>query len=95
MTRTSSVTLDKELYRQAYEQYRQWNEAELIERARNAGKLSPAEAWRQYVALVEFCWKLCPQQSDWQRELKLADVAQYYERVKKLEAWRRTRGKTT
>ena len=24
MTRTSSVTLDKEVYRQAYEQYRQW-----------------------------------------------------------------------
>jgi len=95
MTRVPSITLDKELYRQAYERYRQWNEAEMIERARNAGKLMPAEAWRQYVALVEFCWKLCPQQSERQREQKLADVARYYERVKKLEAWRRARGKTT
>ena len=87
--------LDKELYRKAYERYRQWNEAELADRARNAGRLSPAEAWRQYVALVEFCWKLCPRQSESQRERKLADLAQYYERIRKLESWRRRRGKTT
>jgi len=95
MTLRPSMTLDKELYRRAYEQYRQWNEVELADRARNAGKLSPAEAWKQYVALVEFCWKLCPQQSEWQREQKLADLARYHEQVKRLEAWRRARGKTT
>jgi hypothetical protein len=41
------MSIDKELYRQAYELYRQWNEAELIERARNAGQLSPQKAWQQ------------------------------------------------
>jgi len=95
MTLKPSMTLDKDLYRRAYEQHRRWNEAELADRARNAGKLSPAEAWKQYLALVEFCWKLYPQQSEWQREQKLADLAQYHERVKRLEAWRRARGKTT
>jgi hypothetical protein len=88
------MKLDKDLYRQAYEQYRQWNEAELAERVRNAGKLSPQEAWRQYVALVEFCWKMCPQQSEWQHKQKLADLDRYYAAVRKLEAWRRARGKT-
>jgi hypothetical protein len=86
--------IDATLYRQAYEQYRQWNEAELADRVRNAGKLSPQEAWRQYVALVEFCWKMCPQQSEWQRKQKLADLDRYYAAVRKLEAWRRARGKT-
>lgn len=88
------MKLDKELYRQAYALYRQWNEAEMVDRARNAGKLSPAEAWRQYVALVEFCWKLCPQQSDWQRTRHLADLDRYYARIQKLETWRQMRGKT-
>jgi GH24 family phage-related lysozyme (muramidase) len=86
--------IDAALYRQAYEQYRQWNEAELAERARNAGRLTPEQAWRQYVALVEFCWKMCPQQSEWQRVQKLADLDRYYAAVRKLEAWRRARGKT-
>ncbi len=89
------MKLDKELYRQAYQQYRRWNQAELVDRARNAGKLSPSEAWRQYVALVEFCWKLYPQQSEWQRKQKLQDLARYHERVRTLEAWRGAHGKTT
>jgi len=39
------VQLDKDLYRQAYAAYREWNAAEASERARCAGRLSPAEAW--------------------------------------------------
>lgn len=88
------MKLDKELYRQTYERFRKLNEAELVERAYNAGKLSPREAWRQYVALVEFCWKLCPEPSEWQRKQKLADLERYYANVRKLEAWRREHGKT-
>ena len=87
--------LDKELYRKVYESFRQWNEAEKIERARNAGQLSPQEAWRRYVDLVEFCWKIAPRQSDWQRNQKLAGLDRYYEQIKKLEAWRRVHGKTS
>ncbi len=84
--------LDKTLYRQAYEQYQRWNEAEEMERIRRAGRISPQEAWRQYVELVEFCWKLCPQQSEAQRREKLAALERYYESVRRLEEWRRARG---
>ena len=89
------MELDGQLYRQVYERYRRLNEAELVDRAGKAGKLTSQEAWQQYVALVEFCWKLCPQQSEWQRAQKLADLTRYYDRVRRLEAWRRERGKTT
>jgi len=92
---TREMSLDKELYRTAYQGYRQWNEAEMVERARNAGRLSPAEAWRRYVALWEFCMKLAPPQSQRQREQRLADWDRYYDRVRRLEAWRRVRGETT
>ena len=44
--------------------------------------------------LVEFCWKLCPQQSETQRREKLAALERYYERVRRMEAWRQSRGKT-
>jgi len=87
--------LDKELYRKAYEQYRRWNEAELVDRARNAGKLSPAEAWEQYLALAEFARECCPRPSQRQRKQKLADLRRYYAQVQKLEAWRRARGKSS
>jgi len=82
------MKLDKELYRQAYQQYQRWNEAELVDRARNAGKLTPQAAWRQYVALVEFCWKLCPQQSEWQREQHLAEFAEVLEKPELLAEYR-------
>jgi len=88
------MKLDKELYRQAYQQYRRWNEAELVDRARNAGKLSPSEAWRQYLALFDFAVESCPQPGEWQRKQHLADLARYHERVQKLEAWRRAHGKS-
>ena len=87
--------LDKELYRRVYESLREWSEAERIERARNAGTRAPQETWRQYVAVVEFAWKLAPQLSEWQYKRKLADLAHYYEQVARLEAWRRMRGKVT
>lgn len=85
---SGSLMLDKALYRQACQQYQRWNEAEGMERARCAGRLSPAEAWQRYVDLVELCWKLCPQQSQTQRRQKLAALERYYASVRKLEAWR-------
>lgn len=38
------MTLDKQLYQQAYRTYREWNEAEAVARARDAGQLTPSEA---------------------------------------------------
>jgi len=86
------MTLDKMLYQQAYRSYRQWNEAEANARARDARMLTPDEAWRRYVALVEFCWRLSPEPSQHQREEKLAALDRYYAAVQRLEERRRAHG---
>ena len=88
------MKLDKELYRQAYQQYQRWNEAELVDRARNAGQLTPEKAWQQYLALFDFARESCPPPGEWQRKQRLADLACYHERVQTLEAWRRAHGKS-
>lgn len=88
------MQLDTNLYRQAYAAYREWNAAETAERARDAGRLSPSEAWRQYADLVEFCWRLAPEPSAHQRREKLAALDRYYEAVRRLEAQRQPHGKT-
>jgi len=88
------MLMDNDLYRRAYESYREWNDVQAAERARSAGRLSAAETWRQYVDLVEFCWRLSPEPSAHQRREKLAAVDRYYEAVRRLEEWRQTHGKT-
>ena len=90
-----TMSLNKELYRQAYQQYQQVNEWEVRERLGKRKHLSPLEAWRQYVDVVEFCWLFCPSQSQRQRTEKLMALNRYYERVQTLEAWRRQHGKTS
>jgi len=96
MTRTSSVTLDKELYRQAYEQYRQWIEKGLADLPRNLDKPSPAELWHEYlVAMADFDWDALPESVDWMRVQHLADLDHWYACVFKLEAWRRQHGRTS
>jgi ABC-type branched-subunit amino acid transport system substrate-binding protein len=87
------MPLDPKIIREAQAAYRQWNEAELRERLHAADKPSTQETWRQYVALVEFCWKLAPEPSEWQHAQKQEALAQYYERIQKFEAWRQLRGK--
>ncbi len=86
------MKLDKELYRKAYESYRQWNEDVLRERARNAGKRSPLEMWREYVDLWESVRKMGVTPGKWQRTEKLAALERYYERIQLVEAWRHTHG---
>lgn len=44
-------TIDKDLYRAAYQLYAQRSEEKKLDRALLANKLSPAEAWREYVDL--------------------------------------------
>ena len=86
------MTLDRMLYQRAYRSYRQWNEAEANARARDARVLTADEAWRRYVALVEFCWRLSPQSSQHQRDEKLAAFDRYYAAVQRLEERRRASG---
>ncbi len=90
-----NTKIDGALYRDALKQYKQWNEAELIEQLRNAGKTPPEKKLRQYFELVEFCRRLNPQQSEWQRADKLAALDRYYEAVRKLEEWRKQRVRTS
>jgi hypothetical protein len=64
--------IDKELYRQAHELHKAWNEFDEAERTRKAGTLTPTQAWRQYVDLVEFIWRMVPEQSVKERAEHLA-----------------------
>ena len=89
------MTIDKELYRNTYKLYQQWNDAELAERIRNAGSLSPGKAWEQYVDLWEFCLEIAPQPSALQLKLKFSEWQKYYSRIQRLEEWRHQRGKKT
>jgi hypothetical protein len=87
------MPIDKALYRQAQEWYRQWNAAEQKARWDEAGNLSSQEAWKQYVDLWEFAMKLAPDLSEWQHRRTLAAWDEYYARIQKLETWRQTHGK--
>jgi hypothetical protein len=88
------MELDKDLYRQVYAAYREWNAGEAAERGRSAGQLSPAQAWQRYADLIEFCWWLSPEPSVHQRREKLAALDRYYDAVRRLEARRQAHGNT-
>jgi hypothetical protein len=88
------MTIDRELYQEAFETIRQWKLAERAERAKNAGKRTPLECWRAYVAWWEFLMSIAPEISEAQQARRLADWAEYYEQMQRFEAWRKENGKT-
>ncbi len=88
------IELNKELYRQAYQQYQQASEWKATQRLNRNKKLSAVEAWRQYVDLVGFCQLLCPSQVPRQRAEKFIMLETYYARIRQLESWRQQHGKT-
>ena len=94
MISKQSQLIDPNLYRQANEEYRQWNALETEARLKKSEQLPTSQVWRRYVDLVEFCWRLHPEQSKWQRVQKLAALDHYYTQLQKLEVWRKTVGKT-
>ncbi|MEZ4737700.1 MAG: hypothetical protein R3E79_62285 [Caldilineaceae bacterium] len=94
MTNKPSKLIDSDLYRQAQEEYRQWNALETEARLNKSEPLSSSQAWYKYVDLVEFCWRLHPEQSEWQRVQKLAALERYYKHLQQFESWRETLGKT-
>ena len=89
------MTIDKELYRKAYASLREWSEAKRIERIRDARRLTPEERWRQFVDLVDFGLKIAAPESERLRSQKMAAFDRYYERVRRMEAGRRARGKAS
>ena len=89
------MAIDKDLYNAAYQQYKRWNTEKLIDQAQIAHRLSAAEAWARYVDLVEFCWRLNPEQSQRQRAQTLHEWDRYYSQVRLFEARRQAHGKAT
>ncbi len=89
------MSIDKDLYRQAREWYRQMNDAELTERVRNAGKLSSQENYQLFVDLWEFAKKSKMPVGQWQIQEKIDSLERYYSRLKKMEAWREKHGRTS
>ncbi len=89
------VKLDKVLYRQVYESYKEWSEAKLRERVRDAHTMTHAEAWRQYVDLWEFGMNFARPTSKAQQAREMEEWADAYRKLEKLEAWRQAHGKKT
>ena len=89
------MQIDKELYRKAYASLREWSEAERLERIRDARRLTPQERWQQFVDLVDFSLRIAAPESEEIRSRKMAALDRYYERVRRMEAGRRARGKAS
>jgi hypothetical protein len=87
------LAIDKVLYRQSYEWYRQRNDAELVELYRQRGKLTSQEAFRQYAELWSFAHRASHQYSPALDRLRMAELEDYISKVQKLEEWRRSHGK--
>ncbi|HRQ39481.1 MAG TPA: hypothetical protein PLD25_16355 [Chloroflexota bacterium] len=85
--------LDKELYRWAQEQIREWNLAEQRDRYLTAHERTPEKSWQEYLSLWEFARRRNYKQSLRQQSEKHAALVGYYERVQKLEAWRSASGR--
>ena len=86
------MSLDKELYRQAYEHYRQWNFAERADRVYHAGERSPEECWKIYVDWWEFLVSIAPERSQEQLDRRMDIWNIYYSRMQKIEKWRKEHG---
>jgi hypothetical protein len=89
------MTLDKELYRKTYAAYREWSEAKHRAMIQEAVALTSAERWARYESMWEFGWPIYCQQAPTARQKKLKHTQQYYNRIRKLEAWRRARGRAS
>jgi hypothetical protein len=86
------MSLDKELYRQAREWYRQINDVELTERVLQSGQMNPQESFNIYANLWSLAMELSTSDGEKLRELRYIELGKYYDRVKKLEEWRMAHG---
>jgi len=89
------VDINKDLYLQAYELYRQWDEVESIKRIMEARELTPQQAWNRYITLWNLLVKIAPRVSVHLHQQKISDYSSYYFSLQKLNAWEKTRGTAT
>ncbi|HNB53122.1 MAG TPA: hypothetical protein PK530_14325 [Anaerolineales bacterium] len=82
------MSINANLYREAFEYYRQWNEAELKAQAHQAGQLSPEERWEQYKTLWQFCAQLAGPPSENYLKHHFGKWADYYEKMHQFETWK-------
>ncbi|MBI5347997.1 MAG: hypothetical protein HZB77_01565 [Chloroflexi bacterium] len=57
--------------------------------------MTHAEAWRRYVDLWEFAMRFAQPKSKTQQAREFAVWEEYFEKMRKLEAWRQADGKKT
>ena len=86
------MALDKAIWLDALAQYRAWNEAEFVDQVHNAGKKTPEEKWREYQALFEFGRRIKAEVSPAAQRQAAREWERYFERIRRFEAWRRSRG---
>jgi hypothetical protein len=89
------VKLDKALYRQMRESMKEWDDAKMRARVREAHTLTHAELWRQYADLWEFGMKFAQPTNKAQQAREMEEWADAYRKLEKLEAWRKAHGKKT
>jgi hypothetical protein len=86
--------IDKAAWQETLAHYRAWNEAEFRERIKNAGEKTPAQKWREFLAIMEFGLMIKPQPSEHEHRQKIDMLNQYYERMQYFESRRSQVGKS-
>jgi hypothetical protein len=86
--------IDKAAWQETLAHYRAWNEAEFREKIKNAGKKTPLQKWREFLAIMEFGLKIKPQPSMHEHQQKIEMLNQYYERMQNFEMRRTHPGKS-
>jgi hypothetical protein len=80
-----TMTLDKNILREALAHYQAWNEAKFTDRVRRAGQKSQEQKWREYLALMEFGLQIRPQPSKSQQRRKVEVLERYYRLIQQFE----------
>ena len=86
------IKIDRAMLQQSLIHYQAWNEAELIERIRQAGQKSPIQKWIEFLALMEFGLQIKPEPSKYEQKQKMMMLTKYYQAIEKLEQWREKHG---
>jgi uncharacterized membrane protein len=80
----------KQVWIQALEAYRQWNEAVFVDRVRNAGTRTPTEKRHIFLDLLRFADRMGRhRRTEAQQRREVAAIRTYYDRIQRFEERRR------